>query len=229
MATDERILKNYNLNLLKSCTFAGTFQMPKVGAYSGELPVKLKPFHETIHRKQVLMHIGDRSKCVNKEFVHFFLDDYQFERLWNAPERYLTTLCSYAGVLSPDFSLYRDMPLAMQIWNTYRNRVLAGWMQQHGIGVIPTVSWSDSSSYNFCFDGLPKYGTFAISTVGAQKNRNARRLFRDGFREFMRRCMPDTLVVYGEPLQVIDNTPGWMLNIHYYPNSNLQRMRNYGR
>ena len=41
---------------------------------------------------------------------HFFIDDYQFERLWNSPSRYLGVLRGYDCVLTPDFSLYMDMP-----------------------------------------------------------------------------------------------------------------------
>ena len=43
--------------------------------------------------------------------VHFFLDDYQFERVWNTPDKYLTYLSRYGCVLAPDFSLYIDFPL----------------------------------------------------------------------------------------------------------------------
>ncbi len=40
--------------------------------------------------------------------MHFFLDDYQFERLWNSPREYvelLKQLCHRS-----DFSLYMDVP-----------------------------------------------------------------------------------------------------------------------
>ena len=226
--TDERFLRNYDLHLLKSCTFAGAFQMPEAERYHGELPAGLEPFHKAVSRKNAPVRTGRHLKTPGRRFVHFFLDDCLFERLWNAPERYLTTLSAYAGVLSPDFSLYRDMPTAMQLWNTYRNRVLTCWMQQQGLPVIPTVSWSDSSSYAFCFDGLPRHGTFALSTVGTQQKRDARRLFRDGFCQFIERCQPDTLVVYGEPLRLISEMQP-PLQVFYYPNDNLQRLRQYGR
>ena len=54
--------------------------------------------------------------------VHFFLDDYQFERIWNQPQMYLGKLAEFECVLTPDFSLYLDMPMAMKIWNVYRSR-----------------------------------------------------------------------------------------------------------
>lgn len=39
---------------------------------------------------------------------HFFIDDYQFERLWNSPSAHLGVLRGYDCVLTPDFSLYMD-------------------------------------------------------------------------------------------------------------------------
>ncbi|MGQ7551471.1 DUF4417 domain-containing protein, partial [Streptococcus suis] len=42
---------------------------------------------------------------------------YQFERIWQRPEFYIEKLTEFDCVLTPDFSLYQDMPIAMQIWN----------------------------------------------------------------------------------------------------------------
>lgn len=42
--------------------------------------------------------------------VHFFLDDYQFERFWRQPERYVAALARFPLVIGPDFSLYTDFP-----------------------------------------------------------------------------------------------------------------------
>ncbi|MCC9751217.1 DUF4417 domain-containing protein, partial [Streptococcus agalactiae] len=102
--------------------------------------------------------------------VHFFLDDYQFERIWQKPDFYIEKLIDFDCVLTPDFSLYLDMPMAMQIWNIYRSRLIGQMMQDLGLSVIPTVSWSTPESFDFCFDGLPTNGTLAISTIGIKRN-----------------------------------------------------------
>lgn len=60
--------------------------------------------------------------------VHFFLDDYQFERFWRQPERYLNALAKFPMVLGPDFSLYTDFPAPLQRWNHYRNQLLTAWL-----------------------------------------------------------------------------------------------------
>jgi hypothetical protein len=81
------------------------------------------------------------------ETVHFFLDDYQFERLWNSPNKYIEPLSKFNGVLGPDFSLYRNYPVALQIYNTFRNRWLCTFWQTRGLKVIPTISWSDEQGF----------------------------------------------------------------------------------
>ena len=101
---------------------------------------------------------------------HFFIDDYQFERLWQRPARYLDVLKPYKCVLTPDFSLYMDMPDAMQEWNRYRSAALGWYWAQNGITVIPTLSWAQPSSYRFCFNGIPKHSTVATSTVGVARD-----------------------------------------------------------
>ncbi|MGQ7329867.1 DUF4417 domain-containing protein, partial [Streptococcus suis] len=79
-------------------------------------------------------------------------------------------LTEFDCVLTPDFSLYQDMPIAMQIWNVYRSRLIGQMMQNYGCTVIPTVSWSRHESFVFCFDGLPRNATLAVSTIGVKKS-----------------------------------------------------------
>lgn len=67
----------------------------------------------------------------------------------------------------------------------------------HGIKVIPTISWSDESSFEWCFDGEPVGGTVAISSVGTQNNKTAKELFLNGYNEMMKRLEPETVIFYG--------------------------------
>lgn len=90
--------------------------------------------------------------------VHFFIDDYQFTRLWTNPDAYLDMLRAFKCVFTPDFSTYTDFPKAVQIWNHYRKHWLGAYWQSNGITVIPTISWSDESSFDWCFDGEPVGG-----------------------------------------------------------------------
>lgn len=130
--------------------------------------------------------------------VHFYLDDYRFERLWNNPFRYIPILRRFHCVFTPDFSIFHDMPLPMKIWNVYRSRLLGQIMQQAGIRVIPTVSWAEKESFDFCFDGLEPGGTISVSSVGIGRNAKRRKLYEDGFLAMANKIAPKTIIEYGE-------------------------------
>lgn len=129
--------------------------------------------------------------------IHFFLDDYQFIRLWNEPDHYTAMLQEFDYVMSPDFSLYTDFPKALQIYNHYRKHWLAAYWQSIGVKVIPTIGWSDTESYEWCFDGEPRHSCIAISSVGCMMNRRSKELFIDGYNEMMRRLEPEQIIFYG--------------------------------
>lgn len=74
--------------------------------------------------------------------VHFYIDDYQFERFWRNPERYLRALLAFPLVVGPDFSLYTDYPEPLQRWNHYRNQMLTAWMQRQGVACVQSASSS---------------------------------------------------------------------------------------
>lgn len=130
--------------------------------------------------------------------LHFFVDDYQFIRLWTNPDSYLPLLDKFKYVLSPDFSTYTDYPLVMQLYSHYRKHWLAAYWQAHGIKVIPTVSWSDESSFAWCFDGEPVGGAVAISSVGTQMSKAGREGFLRGYNEMMERLKPETILFTGK-------------------------------
>lgn len=102
--------------------------------------------------------------------VHFFIDDYQFERIFNQPEKYVDKLRQYVCVATPDFSPYGDMPLIAQMWNHYRKQWVGAWLQEHGVTVIPTVRAStDERSLEWYLDGIPKGGIVIMSSMWTGK------------------------------------------------------------
>lgn len=130
--------------------------------------------------------------------LHFFIDDYRFADVWRHPDRYVTRLREFAAVLSPDFSMYTDMPLALQIYNHYRKQWLAAYWQRLGVNVIPTISWSDARSFEFCFDGVPQRSVVAVSSVGCMVRKDAKKGFEAGFEEMMKRLQPSVVLYYGK-------------------------------
>lgn len=129
--------------------------------------------------------------------LHFFLDDYRFESAWSAPERLLPRVLTVGASLTPDFSLWRDVPRASQIWNTYRSRWCGAFWQENGVEVIPTACWGAPDTFDFCFDGIPAGSTVAVSSVGIRSDLE-QALFRTGLRELIRRTQPKLLLSYGE-------------------------------
>lgn len=181
----ERTYNAVNLNEYDNDRSDGFYQMPVITA-EHYIPDSLLPFNYVL------------SKDKFESGVHFFIDDYQFERIWNSPEKYMERLSKFTCCLTPDFSLYMDMPIAMQIWNVYRSRMIGQIMQDNGIKVIPTLSWSSEDSYSFCFDGIEKGGTVAVSTVGCV--RDAKEAWYAGMDEAMQRLEPSCVLVYGSDI-----------------------------
>lgn len=153
--------------------------------------------------------------------VHFFIDDYQFVRVWKQPDVYLGMLRRFQAVCTPDFSTYTDFPKAIQIYNHYRKHWLGAYWQMNGIRVVPTISWAGPDSYEWCFDGEPEGYTVAVSSVGTQNNRETRQLFLDGYREMLTRLQPSKIIMYG---QVPDACQGNIIPVQAFQ----QKWRNRG-
>ena len=131
--------------------------------------------------------------------VHFFLHDYQFERVWKYPDRYLDVLKKFAYVLSPDFSPYADAPKALQIYNLYRNRWCGRYWQEHGITVIPTFTMGNVDLFNTFCAGIPKHSTIAVSTMGEGRwgQYDSLKAFWD---TMLWKLKPETILLYGKDL-----------------------------
>ena len=155
--------------------------------------------------------------------VHFFLDDYQFNCLWNNPDTYMNMLSKFAHVLSPDFSTYTDFPKALQIYNHFRKHWLGAYMQMYGIDVIPTISWSDRESFEWCFDGEPVGGAVAVSSVGVMNSKTKKELFLDGYNEMIRRLQPETIIFYG---MVPEECEGNIVKIKSFGEELTERKKN---
>lgn len=129
--------------------------------------------------------------------VHFYMDDYIFERVWNDADRYVDALSRFEAVIAPDFSLYRDWPTMVQMWNHYRKHYIAARLQDRGVTVYPNIRWSDEKSFDWCFEGEPTHSIVSVSSVGTQKEPEAKRLFLLGYREMVKRLEPTGIIFFG--------------------------------
>lgn len=205
----QRTIDAYNLDEFDEFETEGFYQMPKLEPTS-YIPKDLIGFNYALS--------SENKDCG----IHFYVDDYQFERVWNDPQKYMEILQEYDCILTPDFSLYTEMPIAMKIWNTYRSRLIGQIAQRLGIQVIPTVSWCERDTFDFCFDGLPKRATLSISTIGVKREDENFSLWKNGVDEMIKRLEPKTLIVYGGK---VDYDYG-NIKVVYVNNKTTERMAN---
>lgn len=155
--------------------------------------------------------------------VHFFLDDYQFNRLWNRPDKYIPLLSKFKYVLSPDFSMYTDYPKAMQMWKHYQKHWLGAYMELFGIKVIPTVGWSDKDSFKWCFDGEPRNSIVAVSSIGTQKDKESKQLFLEGYNKMLEVLKPTKILFWGNRPNEIDKSN--VIHMGYIMDEKFKLMR----
>lgn len=176
-----------NLHLHSGFPTEGKEDMPLVEAYNGPLPESFISF-------------ADRSKKLFSSGVHCFLYDYKIEPTWHIPSLSVNCLRQYACVIAPDYSLFVDLPRAINVWNVYRNRWVTSYWQSQHIKVIPSASWGNADSFEYCFDGLPENSTIAIGHVAIGKDKDSKLLYRMGVESLIESKHPSRLVVYGAPL-----------------------------
>ena len=161
------------------------------------IPV-LRPVQLDAHLTWIRFNHALREPQRERYGVHFFIDDYLFQRAWHDPPRYALFLRSFPAVMTPDFSMFADYPRAVQIYNHWRKHQLGAYWQQSGMTVIPSIGWIGRDSYSWCFDGEPVGGTVAVSSVGTQKGKEGRRMFLDGYNEMLSRLKPGKIIFFGE-------------------------------
>lgn len=182
-------LKNYdifNSKLLIDATYEGIDEFPIIKG-TDEIPSSLTRF----------------SDCTNKKLfnpnstVMFYEHDTKFEKAWKNPDRYLPFLKDFKNVVSPDFSMYRNMPLILQKWSHFKSHALAHYFEQNGITVIPNVRWSDENSYDFFMLGIPKRSTISIGTHGCVKAKEDKYFFQKGLDLALSNLDPSVVIIYG--------------------------------
>lgn len=137
------------------------------------------------------------DNAVNKnKGVHFFVDDYRFLGIYNNPDRSLERYSQYAFLLTPDFSTYADMDLWRQLESVAKNRWVGAYWQSKDRIVIPTISWGDARSFEFCFDGVEQRSTVAVGMIGCKHSRIG---FMRGYNEMLERLQPEKIIVFGSP------------------------------
>lgn len=174
----------FNAFLVSDASYDGLFEIPSLSP-TYDIPNQLIAFSRA------------RSSEDFNQWVHFYEDDYTFEPLWRNPQKYLERLKCFKGVILPDFSLYRDMPFVMQLWNIYRSRAIGVWLERNGVRIIPNVRFGDPRTYSVCCNGISKRSVIAVGSHGTLRFVEDRKVFLEGLDYVVKQLKPTAIVVYG--------------------------------
>ena len=128
--------------------------------------------------------------------VGYFLQDSKFDGVRRRPWNYVSTLAQYKQSLTPDFSCYSDIAKEEQWASIYLNRLIGAYWQTQGLVVIPTITWGNEETFDFCFEGVEQGSVIAVSTIGTAKNK---KMFMTGFIRMCEVIKPEKVICYCNP------------------------------
>lgn len=139
-----------------------------------------------------------------KEAIGFHEKDINFAEVIRAPQNYIDDFGRFEVLISPDNSLYRDAPIAVQLTNVYRNRAIGSYYQRRGQYVIPQIRWGNEYTYTtkyflekIAFLGAEKRSVVAIGTYGCFDGKENKYHFSAGLDAMMDTLEPVVVLVYG--------------------------------
>ena len=151
-----------------------------------------RPFTENLDGIQWIPYdIINKYKGMDNIGVHFYIDDYKFNGVWTNPDKWLEVLRQFKAVITPDFSVYTDMPRAQQLWNHYRRQWLGKYWQDNGINIVSDVCWHIGNLQDWHILGIPKGTTIARSWSSNQMKQE--RL--DDFVEIIKQLEPHKVYI----------------------------------
>ncbi len=157
------------------------------------------------------------------KIIHFFIDDYKFSSSFDAAYAHVSKqleiyegnafyfakrLAPYDHVITPDFSIRPEMPLAVQMMATFKNRWVGAYWQSRELSVIPSVCWGGPDSFSFAFLGIERGSIVAISTWGCKRQK---RRFMAGYNCMLQEIQPSAIICYDYPFDEMEG------NIVYFP------------
>ncbi len=178
----------------------GKHDIPQCPNTSSEIPKDQVTWEEArqIHRQHVARKEEDYFE---NAYINWYIDDYKFDSsrgIWHDYNFALRVIKHFAGVITPDFSMYQDFPYPIKIMTTYRMRTFGYWLGRMGVKVINNVRWGTEESFDYCFEGIPENSIVSIGTVGGGPRKLAdRQRFETGLHKMVEVLKPHTILVYG--------------------------------
>lgn len=189
----------FGVYLLESLSFEGDYDIPVIGFFDDISEIDYLALYSDLQEYQ-----KTKNTC-----VCFYQYDHVFDGvhgLYNSiiykDEKRLNMFRerfrNIKYIVGPDYSLFGDFPVALQIFNVYRSRLCIAWLKANTNAiVIPNIRWTFNFCYDFSFDGIMKGSNIAISILGQIKDKENKKMFLDGLKEAVDRIEPKIIVVYG--------------------------------
>ena len=174
----------FKIETIKDKYRIGDYYLPQLGS-SNKMPTRLTSFG------------NKKSQGESDSWIHFYQDDSKFMCLWNNPSNYLATFKRYQGVITPDFSVYRNMPRELQRQSVYKNRAIGHWLTSNGVEVIPNIRWGDCDTFDFCFEGIEQGSNLAVGNHGCYSKPYDKQKFKEGIYHMIDILNPSGIVLYG--------------------------------
>jgi hypothetical protein len=165
----------------------GVWQMPCIRAPQYDsLPTEMRAFDKSGSLKQPADAI-----------LHHYTSDRRLRPRLRQPERDTAKYARVWGITSPDFSMGSHQPLCFRAQAVWCSRAVAAYHVLRGVRVVPSVRWSCSDDYDFCFDGIERGSLVAVSNYGCRRDRELHQSFLAGLSQLVERVEPEAVLVYG--------------------------------
>ena len=188
----------WNAFMVKDCRSWAQGDIPECPTTKVEIPTDLITWVEAvrIHNKMKKQNASYKYDA----YICFYCDDYKFDGLhgiWNDYNKAIEIIKHFAGIITPDFSTYKDFPTPLKAWNIYRMRAFGFWCSTQGVNVINNVRWSPDT-IAICFKGIPKHSVVCLGVV-ASDLRHSENLpeYEHYLKIMVQELKPKIILVYG--------------------------------
>lgn len=214
MARNPLIINDgFSPELVDGAEFDGYYEIPIIKPQNmPSIPKEIVPFS-----------LRNQAKEPSKAIVCFYEHDDKFADVIRKPLDYIEDLRRFAGVISPDNSVYRDIPLTAQICNIYRNRAVGSMFQRRGLRVYANIRWGDERTYEsntygkpIAFLGAPENACVFIGAYGCTRGKDNMKHLKEGINAMINTLFPKTIIIYGPlPKVVLDKYQEKTQIIHF--------------
>ena len=148
------------------------------------------------------------------------------------PQRYIDEIEKFKISSTVDCSVYRDMPLVLQLANIAVSRSVGCYLQEQGKKVYTNVRWGDERTYtNKLFDippafaGVPKHSIVCIGSYGCIQSKEDKYYFEAGLAAMLEELEPIHVLDYGNYNPKIFSQYEKYTQFHFLPDWITQKRR----